>query len=261
MKIRIFLLCSLFGSSLRASPARLEIIFLSSSKSAFLERILPGPIEWQGQMLAEAENCIPMGDGCFHPQLGFVEKMPLKLLPPEKVKNIEIKTFNSLDTSLVDCKEGNYFDIFCGKETVSSGGTANIEVWIDTSSSMKRMDYSKEKDYCGRKRFAVELKKNCQENIRFYSFDTSRKEVMGLSSLCLNHGLNDQDRMIQWIKDSEVKHLVILTDIDELSEKFREFLQEKGAEIYGADFGEVSASNLTNYAEKIAKNCSQTPPL
>ena len=55
----------------------MEMIFLSPKKISMLQDAL----ERYGQMKnstyfaqAEMEKCVPMGDGCFHPQLGYMEK-------------------------------------------------------------------------------------------------------------------------------------------------------------------------------------------
>ena len=202
-----------------------------------------------------------MGDGCFHPQLGFVEENPgAKVIPEGDQSSVldkdkTLKTINSAESDMVDCKEEKFFDIFCGKAGKRKRGPVDLEVWIDTSSSMRNVDFSLEKDECFRKSFVERLKMSCAIDVA--TFDTSIKSLGGLKNLCLNYGLNDQDRLIDWIKRSEAKKLIILTDIDEASMKLKDFLFRIGANIKGADLGDFDGDMLLKYTSKISKNCKK----
>jgi hypothetical protein len=280
-----------------ASPDRLEVIFLSQSKTAsiinFLDKktkniFLSSAIAQNGSKGYEEEyvidfsdpegfedapplrnmECVPMGDGCFHPQLGYLDKIPGALKgrngtginkrkkKKEEVENDPFKqnTFNSDDISLVECQEGRYFDIFCGKERKPIEA-AGLEVWIDTSSSLRNIDYSSEKNYCERRFFVSKLKNDCKAGVAFSVFDTARKSLGSYDTLCDYVGSNNGPRMVSWIEANSSKHLVIITDVDEYHGAFREYLEKTNAIIHGIGVRQITAKDLGKFIPKISKSC------
>ena len=57
----------------------------------------------------------------------------------KKQKEVEVKTINAPETDLINCDKNSFFDIYCGKSKKPQR-TAKIEVWIDTSTSLKNID-------------------------------------------------------------------------------------------------------------------------
>jgi len=240
-----------------ALPKRVDIIFLAAKKTADLKELTKDQYPIVLRAIAQKEdNCVPMGDGCFHPQLGFIEGKSGKALEDQKdQKDVKVKTINSMDTNMIDCKEGNYWDIFCGKAKAQKHGPVDYEVWIDTSSSLRNVDWSKDSTHCFRRSFIERLKSKC--SIEVQTFDTSIKQMGGLSNLCINYGLNDQKRLMQWIDESKAKHLILVTDIDEGTLKFRDYLDSIGANLYGADTGDFTGESLLNHVQKLSSTCQK----
>jgi hypothetical protein len=267
-KLFLFFCVNALFHSAYATPQKIEMIFLSPQKvSMLLEQLdklekKSSPKFSTKYSQADMENCVPMGDGCFHPQMGFVEKSQMPstgttapvATAPEVEPNVEVKTFNSTETSLVNCDKNNYFDIFCGKEKPRAR-YADVEVWFDISSSLKSVDYSKDADFCQRRTFISKVMDQCKEKIKVSIYNTSIKEAGELSSVCMNYGTNDEAKLLQWIKGSEAKTLLIVTDIDELSPALRSFLDEKGAKFIGDGVKPFTASDLADYAKDFSKSC------
>lgn len=211
-------------------------------------------------------DCVPMGDGCFHPQLGYLPNKPTVIKETDEQKkekavkkeeNLKVTTFNSLDTDMVDCDKSYGFDIFCGKEkkeASSRGG--DTEIWIDTSSSMKRTDFSTQADFCERRAMLAHAIDHCPKNsLSIYVYDTSKKAIGDLSGACLNYGMNDDKRFIQWVKDSDAKKLFFVTDLEEYTPQTREFLDSINAEVKGVDTTLLTGKDLMKFAEEIVKAC------
>lgn len=259
-----FLTLCLIPTLALATPQKIEMIFLSPAKvSMLLEQLDKMNTTKMSKYVAQAtnmEHCVPMGDGCFHPQLGYVEKQPEKK-PSEKEiadrneeKAVELKNFNALETNMVSCDKNNYFDIFCGKEKANAA-PAEIEVWFDISSSLKTVDYNKDPDHCARRSFIEKVQLTCKSKVNVSVYNTSIKQVGENSSVCMAYGMNDQARILRWMKDSKAKHLLIITDIDEMSAEMRSFLESNGAKMTGDGVKAFTANDLVDYAKEFTKMC------
>jgi hypothetical protein len=265
-KLFLFFCVSTLLNFAYATPQKIEMIFLSPQKvSMLLEQLdkleKSSSFKFSSKFAqTDMENCVPMGEGCFHPQLGFIEKAPAASAAkaveavPAAEPEVEVKTFNSAETSLVNCDKNNYFDIFCGKEKPRSK-PADVEVWFDVSSSLKSVDYSKDADFCQRRTFITKMMDHCKDKIKVSIYNTSIKEAGELSSVCMNYGTNDEAKLLQWIKGSEAKTLLIVTDIDELSPALRAFLDEKGAKFIGDGVKPFTAADLVDYAKDFSRSC------
>ncbi len=273
---KFFLFLFLVSNAVFATPKKITIYFLSPSKvsSILYEKEFPrlglisqnantpaglGLIPDKNAAYGEA-NCTPMGDGCFHPQLGYLEpkKVPGTFsleVAKEGEEKTDLKTFNSLETSLVDCKKDYYFDIFCGKSNNKPTWTGELEVWFDVSSSLREVDFSPEKNHCYRRSFLENLQKNCDTKVRFAIYNTNIKELGDHANVCNNYGTNDEKRLIEWIKGSGAKHLVIVTDVDELSRTFRDFLDSEAASFVGDGVKPYTVKNLVDDVDSFAKIC------
>lgn len=83
---------------------------------------------------------MPMGEGCFHPQLGYLEKKKSTSSVPAIMKEEELKLkkiFNATEINMINCDK-NYFDIYCGQER-NKVTSAEIEIWFDIFSKGSRL--------------------------------------------------------------------------------------------------------------------------
>lgn len=251
----------LIVSSAFATPKKIYIYFLSPAKTSYMPN-LP-QILWSKQMAQNKndddfmKNCQPMGEGCFHPQLGFIatkgETAEPSFLKAEE--NLNLKTFNAIETSVVDCKKDYHFDIFCGKAKDESIWNGELEVWFDVSSSLREVDFSTDKETCHRRSFFEKLQKQCGKSLRVATYNTAIKELGDYSNLCMSYGTNDEKKLMEWIKASQANKLVIVTDIDELSRPFQDFLSAEGASFVGDGVKAYTAKNLVDDVGEFAKIC------
>ncbi len=255
---KIIFILFIFSLNTFALPEHVHFFFISGDGVSSLDKIEDHKFRFSKltakNVLEEDPECVPMGDGCFHPQLGYVEEDTV--LKKEEPRDVPRKTINAVDIDLIKCEDGNYFDIFCGKAKKESGVKALVEVWIDTSSSMRTVDYSKDPNYCQRRIIARKFREGCAEKVNIQLFDTSLKEMGDLSSACVNYGLNDQKRLMTWIKDSSAKQLYVFTDIDELSIELKDFLDSIPATIYGGERKRYFMKDVQEMTEKtVSKYC------
>ena len=250
----------MISTSMWATPDEVVFIFLSENNSkALLDRVNEKlNIKFYSKIAQNTEDCVEVGEDCFHPQLGLYRKKGAnKKLAPKKPKNYKLKTFNSFDVNLVSCDKNYYFDMFCGKDKKISYNQ-DTEIWIDTSSSFKIMDYSSDGKHCKRRSFTTKILDKCgRKNVLVSTFDTSKKILGGLDNLCMSYGNNNTGKLIDWIKGSKTKYLIVVTDINELSEELREYLDSIGAKFYGADRKSVTAANLEKFSTKFTKSCKK----
>jgi hypothetical protein len=242
-----------------AVPDKIEVFFLSAEKAASIDvDKLINKIKYSQSI---TQNCVPMGDGCFHPQFGYMEEAPpvIEATPTD----LKINNFHNQETQLVDCKEGYYFDIYCGKaQPVAKRPVAlkpKLEIWIDTSASMKTVDYSKDESYCGRRSFVSRVMESCGSDVVFHLFDTSKKEMGSATTTCVTKGSNNQTRLMEWIEETDAHHLIIVTDIDEQSQRLTDFLDKHKAKVHGLGTTTgITTVDLIAYAAEASKSCKAT---
>lgn len=277
----LFLLIAILPYSAFATPQKIEMIFLSQGAvSQLLQKIdqLNGEKSFSKLAQTEAQyqdNCIPMGEGCFHPQYGYLNRKPVLSGVPaaaaeDKKEGVnlqangvgdtpesefKLKTFNAVETNMINCEKGNYFDIFCGKEK-AQGKFAEVEIWFDVSSSFRAIDYNRDPNYCNRRTFLTKVMESCKDKVSAYIYNTSIKQAGDLASVCMSYGSNDEAKLLQWIKDSQAKTLLIVTDVDEMSKGMREFLDSKGAKYIG-EMKPFTSTDLANYAKEFSKVCKK----
>lgn len=247
--MRLLLSLLLLQTIIYAAPEKVDIYFLSAIKK---QTLLFNELESKN-LVVDMSDCIETEAGCFHPQLGLVKEAARDKTKDEPAP---YKTINAMETNLIDCKKGNYFDIYCGKsKPIEINKAIDYEVWIDTSSSLRQFDWDDDPARCVRRSFIERFQAKC--NLEIKVFDTSLKQMGDLSSLCVNHGLNDQNRMINWIENSNAAHLIIVTDIDEASTKVRDYLFKIGANLHGADYGDMNGDKILNEISKYESTCQK----
>lgn len=238
-----------------AVPGEVHFFFISPESAVLLKR-MDFKIKFSNTFLSQAttaeEECVPMGDGCFNPQIGFVEGDA----GAGKVEEVKaLKTINAEDVSLVNCDKDNYFDIYCGKARAGAK-PSGVEFWIDTSSSMRSIDYSPDPAFCERRTLASKIRNSCGTRVDIHIFDTSKKQAGSLDTVCQNYGLNNQKKLIQWIEESRAKAVYILTDKDEFSIELRDYLNSVSAKIYGGDSGTYTMKGMHKFvSDATSKHC------
>lgn len=257
----IFKFVSLFllSSVALAAPQTLEIWLLSNAKVSELNQLLNRPQYIYRPLTAELE-CQEMGDYCFDPQYGLYKKDDswgqVNAGNVTADKGPKIPSEKSVDRDLINCDPNNYFDIFCGKARKATTASAKLDLWIDTSSSMREFDFSDKEGGCHRKSLVKRLDTSCPFNqkVNVMMFDTSIKQAGSMDSLCNNSGLNDYKRLIDWIERSEAKKLVIITDIYELHKDFADYVESKHGILRG-DKDPLTAVQMLDLVDSLAKSC------
>ena len=242
-----------------AAPKEVEVWFLSNAKTALLKELLDRPAYVYSARVAQLE-CQEMGDYCFDPQYGLYKKNdagPVDI-PTDKIMNQGpvIPAAASVDRDLVTCDGTNRFDIFCGKARSASVVASKLDLWIDTSSSMKEFDYQQKDGSCQRQSLVKALDKVCgfNERVNVMMFDTSIKQAGTMDQLCHNQGLNDYKRLMDWIERADARKLVIITDIYEFHKEFSDFIEAKNGKLRG-DKDPLTGKQLADLADELAKSC------
>jgi hypothetical protein len=259
-----------------AMPEELEVWFLSQPEQSLTEEdaksvfIQPLIFKYRFSKLTAQNNykCIPMGDMCFDPQIGLYKQgadnvgLEAEVTIVEEEKN-PLDGASSVDRKQIDCdKEVTQFDIFCGKAKKQFKGRAHVEMWIDVSSSMGKVDSSDLENSCFRRSLVKRLRGKCEKpeqlNIFVYNARTKKQLSGDYDQLCTNVGLNDDKRLIRWIEDSNAKKLIVITDIFELSKDFADFVSMRGGTIRGDDpVRPLDAESMLDLIPKVAKSCQK----
>lgn len=252
----LYLWLLLFSTSLLAVPQNIEVWFIAHDKKTVLLDSIKEPILLSSPRVSR--QCEPMGDYCFDPQYGLYKpdnEWEAVRLDDKKEDKSQIKPAG-FDRDLIDCDKKNGFDIFCGKATQVKTPSYELEVWIDTSSSMREYDFTDEHGGCYRKSFITRLDDICPfgKKLNVMMFDTSIKQVGSFDSLCMNVGLNSTARMIDWIERSDAKNLIIITDINEYTKEFTDYLVSKNAKLKG-EKGEITVRTLLGEVDSLARMC------
>lgn len=256
------LLVSLISYSAFAVPGSIEVWFLSNAKVSEVQKLLDRPQYVYSKKTAELE-CQEMGDFCFDPQFGLYKKGDVEAAEVkdeeaqiEKVKAPVIPSARSVDRDLISCDKNNYFDIFCGQARKEAKTDVKLDLWIDTSSSLKEFDFIDSSGGCYRKSLVKRLDETCGFNkkVNVMMFDVSIKQAGTMDSLCNNQGLNDEKKLMDWIERSDAKKLVIITDIYEFHKDFADYIESKHGKFRG-DKDALKASDLLNLVDELEKSC------
>lgn len=255
-----WLLTVLISTQAFAAPKNLEVWFLSNAKVAELQEYIQNPPMIFGPLTAELQ-CQVMGDYCFDPQFGLYKKDDMSAdVDAGKVSNEPgpmIPTGKSVERDLISCDPNNFFDVFCGKaRKETEQAKAKLDLWIDTSSSMREFDFTDKNGGCHRKSLVSSLDQTCPFNqkVNVMMFDTSIKQASNMDSLCNNQGLNDYKRLMDWIERSDAPHLVVITDIYEFHTEFSDFVEKKHGTFRG-DKDPLTGAKMVELAETLRKSC------
>lgn len=240
-----------------SAPQEIEVWFVSPPATAQWSHLL-SPQLHNETLLAQA--CEPVGDYCFDPKIGLYSRtVTVKEEPPEIAIDEglpQLPTATSVNRSMVNCDAKYAFDIFCGKAQpdAQSIGKAELEVWIDVSSSMRAMDAGDGKGSCHRAKLYESLKSVCKKSPVIKGFDTSIRDLGSAAGACVNQGMNDAKRLIHWMEESTAKKLLLITDVYEYQAELSQYLESKNAKIRG-DRGTFPAAQMLDFISDLAKSC------
>jgi hypothetical protein len=248
-----------------AEPEYLEVWFLHQPvNTSYLKQNYPRVF----QKLAQYERprqCQRMGEYCFDPQIGLYEinkinqEIEHKKIPKEELEKDRtgLSPFGAVERDLINCQKQNRFDVFCGKakKNKSKKMVNKLSVWIDTSSSMRNVDAQDLQGDCFRLSFMRRFEDKCP-GVELYAFDTSIKQIDVSDLLCINHGLNNEDRLMKWIKESNSRNLIVVTDIFELTKKFVDYALSLNAHFKGAETLETFKSkDMLDQVDRLTAFC------
>ncbi len=250
-----------------AMPKHIELWFLSIDKSSWLNNVIEKPYIFSKQVAYRSLQCQQMGEYCFDPQVGLYKRGEEGKVV-EELDMADIQTTEKYDfmdphkgvgRELIECDENpGFFDVFCGKaKRAKSKKAVKLELWIDTSSTMKQVDFGGLGDECHRERFLNRLSQTCtfKEKMKVHYYTESRKEAGSFDRVCLSAGLNNMKRIISDMKKSTVDNLIIITDIFEADVTFINAIESTGrAVIRGLD-KPIYASNLNDQLQRVRKLC------
>lgn len=241
-----------------AAPRSIEVWFLSQNKVTELNKLLDRSPYVYRAPTAELQ-CQEMGEFCFDPQFGLYKKEDMTEGKADKIaveKGPSIPSAESIDRNLIDCDPKNYFDIFCGKAQAKKSQASKLDLWIDTSSSMREFDFSDKEGGCYRKSFVKRLDDTCgfNQKVNVMMFDTSIKQAGSMDQLCNNQGLNDYKRLIDWIERSDAQKLIIVTDIYEFHKEFSDYIESKHGKLRG-DKEAFTVKQMLDLVDDVAKSC------
>lgn len=244
-------------------PKNFEVWFLAVDNSSTVEFINP-KIKW-GRSVAQALQCQPMGEYCFDPQVGLYKKGEENEMQ-EVIDHSEMhdsKNYNfmepakSVEREMINCEEANFFDVFCGKaQKAMKMGKSKLEVWVDTSSTMKQVDFGGFDKKCGRELFLERLHQTCPMNkkMKVYTFEEYRKELGAFDRVCLSGGLNDMKRIIKDVDNSKADNIIIITDIFEAEVSFIDAIESRGGIVRGLD-KPLYAKEISKQLQRVRKMC------
>lgn len=174
---------------------------------------------------------------------------------------IDLDSVNSEFTHNLDCKEQEFFDIYCGKANkIKKKGPSQrkggFEVWIDTSTSMRDSDYQFKSGTCFREDFAKRLRAKCG-GVQLYQYASSKKQVGSISTLCENHEQNNLGRFKKWLKESTADSVLIITDAGSVDLEFQQLIDSLGGKMTGIEDRMIGAKHLKDYVDQYQKVCQR----
>lgn len=263
---KIILLTLFIVTNAWSAPRNLEVWFLSTNTRAQILDYLNHYNQRKNVLVAEGKlQCQQMGDYCFDPQVGLykrgekskIEKVEVDYSSISGESDYEsIQHSNGVERNMISCDKNSAFDIFCGKATQEASAKHKLEIWVDTSSTMKQVDFEGYDKSCSRAMFLKALSKECSfpKKMNVHIFNTTKKQTDTLSSSCMNYGLNETQRLMKSIKETKIMNLIVITDIFEASSEFVGFIESLGGKHKGVE-KPLYAKDLNELIGSTAKLC------
>lgn len=225
----------------QAKPLSMEVWFLSPDASVSATTV---PV--LGDRVASDYSCIPMGDGCFHPQLGMVKKLDDDKEDTKPNKDVKKK----IDIDLIDCGREGQFNFFCNSKIKES--KKSLEIWLDISTSMRKLTLNNKE--CIQGQFLSSIESDCRASTTFSFFNTKLYNDKSPSGACELIGLNNNDTLIRDIQDSDAGYLIVITDIDEYNGALRTYIDKNHIATRGLE-SKMTLASLKNNKSRILKYC------
>lgn len=256
-------LCSVWTTAF-AMPKHFEVWFLSTDSVSWIDQFDQN--YKYSKEIARALQCQQMGEYCFDPQVGLYKRgeegKVQEEVDPSAVEREAKYDFlpanNGLERNMIDCDKEQMFDIFCGKSQKKMiQGKTNLEIWVDTSSTMKQADFAGFDKECKRERFLKDLNATCPINqkMKVYYFEEYRKEAGSFDRVCLSGGLNNMKRLMQDVKQSKADNIIIITDIFEADENFIGAIEATGRGTIKGLNKPMYAKDLKSELKRVRKLC------
>ena len=265
---KTFIISSIMISQSWAMPKSYEVWFISSEQQAKLQSFMNVPKQYMSQKFAQNVQCQPMGEYCFDPQIGLYkmgenqvvkEKLEYEeVTRQEKINSIE--SASSLDRQLIECDtKSEHWDIFCGKANGKKPAKYTLELWIDTSSSMKQMDDEDGKGTCAREQFVKSIDQKCPrgKKMDLLVFSESIKQSDTIGRTCENYGLNNYKRLLEKLQDTTAQKVIIVTDIFEADVKFIGEIERSGIGKHLGVDKPMTAKDLMKEVKRLTSFCAK----
>lgn len=184
-----------------------------------------------------------MGDGCFNPQVGYVEAYDSSLGEREEIREEQMPPTlikGALETNLIECDAKNHFDLFCGEAREVKVTSSALEIWFDVSTSMRSI--FPEGKNCLQFQFLTALRQKCNSGVTVRAFNTRVRATGADEEVCYYQGLNNGRELIAQLQAASAKKIIVISDTDEYAANLRAFIEKEnyatrgmGAPIYGSN--------------------------
>jgi len=258
----VLLLTFFICQNLFALPETIEFWFISRAKYGYLQNY-PQTLVKVAQVRGIYKGCKSWGEGCYD-----LEDEKLVDRPPSLKKNDymirerrklreNLDLFTPYNSHLSDCSSGRGSPDFCGDRLPARVDT-DIEIWIDTSSSMSEIDPRSTDGSCLRKKFINLVMDSCGGKIPIMGiFNKSLREMGSYTDVCRSYGENNLEILKDWIRGSKSKHLVVVTDYTQMKRGLKDFIDRTGSIVRGDFFKGASLENFLYWGKELSNSCQE----
>ena len=258
---KLILLLSIFLSANSfALPETIEFWFISRARYGFLENFPPTLVK-VAQVRRIYEGCQSWGEGCYDMEVEKLQnrqsdlKVNDYMIKRQKRLQDALNIFKPDKTHVSDCESEVGSSKFCGDRLPARVDT-DIEIWIDTSSSMNEIDPRTVDGGCLRKKFIKMVMASCGGKIPIMGvFNKSLREMGAYTDVCRSYGENDLSFLTKWIQGSKSKHLVVVTDYTQMKLQLKNFIDRAGAKVRGDFFKGATLENFMYWGMELSNSC------
>ena len=259
---RVFLFSFLICQNVFALPETIEFWFISRAKYGLLQSS-PYNLVKVAQVRTIYKGCKFWGEGCYDMEDSELVDRQTELKVNDYTIKRDKKLTDSLElrepynTHLSDCNSEIGSSKFCGERLPARVDT-DIEVWIDTSSSMSEIDPRGKNGDCIRNKFIRMVMDSCSGSIPIMGiFNKSVRQMGSFNDVCRNYGENDLNFLADWIEGSKSKHLVVVTDYTQMKRKLKDFIDRTGSKVRGDFFKGATLENFLYWGKELANSCQE----
>ncbi|RLA63186.1 MAG: hypothetical protein DRQ88_04560 [Epsilonproteobacteria bacterium] len=256
----VFLFSFFICQNLFALPDTIEFWFISRAKYGHLQNY-PYTLGKVSQVRGIYKGCKAWGEGCYDMEDSELvdRQSDLKIndymIKREKRLKNTLDLFAPYNTHISDCDSEVGSSRFCGERLPARVDT-NMEIWIDTSSSMNEIDPRGRDGNCMRNKFIRMVMESCGGNIPIMGiFNQSLREMGSFTDVCRNYGENNLNFLEDWIRSSKSKHLVVVTDYTQMKKKLKKFIDRTGSKVRGDFFKGATLENFLYWGKELSNSC------